>query len=101
MSKSHVMHYVDIPFSAAMEYAERAVSRRDGLFLTPAPALGERVRFKSASTRDTSDDTRQHDALLIAWTPQNQRLFPEFRGVLTVRRLPSGCCFVVVSQMRL
>jgi len=85
MTSVHVHRYLHCPFSAAVELAEKAVARRDGFYLTPSPPLGERVRFAAASTTDTTDQARKHDALLIAWRPQTPHLFPDFRGAVTVR----------------
>ena len=85
MTNIHITQYVGCPFSAALEHAQEALSRRDGLYLTPSPPLGERVLFTSSSTDDTTNSARRHDALLIAWRPQTPGLFPKFRGVLTVR----------------
>jgi|SRR5579884_620983 len=88
MTKVRVKRFINCPFSAAVELAEKVVNRRDGLYLTPAPPLGERVRFAAAAAPDSSDRARKHDALLIAWQPRTAGMFPEFHGVLTVR--PKG-----------
>ena len=90
MARIRTDRYVDCPFSAAVELAEKAVGRRKGMYITPAPPLGERVRFTAASTDDVTDEARKHDALLIAWRPQTEKIFPEFRGVLTVRPQDRG-----------
>lgn len=82
--------FVACPFSAAVELAERAVNGLRGLYLSPFPPLGERVAFAAASTPDRSDESRKHDALLIAWRPQSGRAFPDFHGVLTVRPKNAG-----------
>jgi len=85
MTQVRIAREVKCPFSAALEFAERIAKRKDGLYLTPSPPLGERVRMAAQTTSDATDDARKHDALLIAWRPQNPDMFPEFRGVLTVR----------------
>ena len=90
MTQIRVHKYVGCPFSAAIELAEEAVKQRSGLYLTPTPPLGERVRFAAASTDDTSDGARKHEALLVAWRPQTRGMFPDFRGVLTVRPKREG-----------
>jgi hypothetical protein len=84
MAQVSVTTYAECPFSATVELAEKVVGQRKGMYVSPSPPFGERVHFAAASTDDSSDDARKHDALLIAWRPQS-RLFPEFRGVLTVR----------------
>lgn len=85
MTQIRVKRYVRCPLSATLEFAEQAVSRRSGLYVTPAPPLGERVRVAAATTEDTTDSARKHDALLLAWRPQTPGMFPDFQGVLTVR----------------
>jgi len=85
MTHVRVTRYVQCPFSAALELAEKAVRGRSGFYLTPSPPLGERVSVTAKSTDDRTDDARRHDALLIAWRPQTRRMFPDFHGVLTVR----------------
>jgi hypothetical protein len=90
MTKVREKRFVACPFSAAVEFAERAANRHRDLYLTPGPPLGERVSFAVAATEDSSDETRKHDALLIAWRPQTRGLFPDFRGVLTVRPQRAG-----------
>jgi hypothetical protein len=82
--------FVACPFSAAVELAERAANRRSGLYVTPSPPFGEHVRFAVATTPDSTDSARKHDALLIAWRPQTARIFPDFRGALTVRPHGAG-----------
>lgn len=85
MTQVHITRYADCPFSAAMELAEKVVGARKDLYVTPTVPLAERVHFAAASTNDRSDECRKHDALLVAWSPENRRMFPDFRGVLTVR----------------
>ena len=92
MTRIHTSRYVDSPFSATLDLAEQAVQRRCGLYLSPAPALGERVRFTALGTDDASDEVRKHTALLLAWRPQNEDLFPNFTGVLTFRPKKRGTC---------
>lgn len=90
MTQIREKRFVACPFSAALELAEMAVKLRADLYLTPAPPLGERARFAVASILGSSDETRKHDALLIAWRPQTAGIFPDFHGVLTVRPDHSG-----------
>jgi hypothetical protein len=85
MTKINVTRYADCPFSAALELAEKSVGARKDLYVTPAPPLGEHVHFAAGSTEDRSDESRKHDALLVAWRPETRKMFPDFRGVLTVR----------------
>lgn len=90
MTQFCVNRYVECPFSAAMEFAELALARRPDLYVTPSPPFGERVRIAATSVEDTTDLARNHDALLLAWRPQAQGMFPDFRGVLTIRPKRSG-----------
>jgi hypothetical protein len=85
MTQIRVTKHANCPFSAAVELAEKAVHARKGMFVTPSAPFGERVRFTAATTGDRSDETRKHEALLIAWQPQASVFFPDFRGVVTVR----------------
>jgi hypothetical protein len=85
MTKVRAARYVECPFSAALEFAEKAARRRDGLYVTPSPPLGERVQVAVTTTDDSTDEARKHDALLIAWRAQTKGVFPDFHGVLTVR----------------
>ena len=85
MTRVSVRRYVDCPFSAAIELAEKAAVERNDLYVTPFPPLGERVELTAQTANDDSDIARKHDALLIVWRPQRPQLFPEFRGALTVR----------------
>lgn len=90
MTHLSVKRFVACPFSAAVELAERAANRVSSLYLSPFPPLGERATFAVASIPDSTDETRKHDALLIAWRPQTRRMFPNFHGVITVRPESSG-----------
>jgi len=85
MTHIRAARYVECPFSAALEFAEKAVRGRPGFYLTPSPPLGEKVMVSAKSADDSSDDARKHDALLIAWRPQTRGMFPDFHGALTVR----------------
>ncbi|HEY9179141.1 MAG TPA: hypothetical protein VIO32_00375 [Candidatus Baltobacteraceae bacterium] len=90
MTQLHEKRFVACPFSATIELAEKAANRHSDLYVSPYPPLGERVHFAIESTDDSTDEARKHDALLIAWRPENPRIFPDFRGVLTVRPKGSG-----------
>jgi hypothetical protein len=85
MSRIRVTRYCECPFSAALELAEKVISARSELYLTPLPPLGEQAAFTSKATDDSTDESRKHSAMLIAWRPRTRSMFPEFRGVLTVR----------------
>ncbi len=97
MTRVRVRHYVDCPFSAALELSEKAVNKRSEFYLTPAPPLGERAAFSAKSTTDSTDSARKHDALLIAWRPRN-KAFPEFRGVITARPYHRGALLRLSGQ---
>lgn len=97
MTHVRVSRYVRCPFSAALEFSEKAVNRQSEFYLTPAPPLGERAAFSAKSTTDSTDCARKHDALLIAWRPRNSA-FPEFRGVLTARPYHRGAMLRLTGQ---
>jgi hypothetical protein len=84
MSLVRVSQYAACPFSAAVELAEKILVHRQGMHVSPSAPFGERVHFRAATTDDYTDEARKHEALLIAWRPRSP-LFPEFRGVVTVR----------------
>ena len=87
-TRVHATRYVDCPFSAVIEYVDEALRRRIDLAVSPAPLLSARVRMRLRVVDDLTDPVRRHDALLVAWRPAMPRLFPAFRGALTVR--PKG-----------
>ena len=98
MTKISLTRFADCPFSAAVELAEKAAQRRAELYVSPSPPLGERVHFVVSSTPDATDGARKHDALLIAWRPENRAMFPDFRAVLTVRPRHDGVMLRLVGQ---
>ena len=98
MTHVRVTRYVECPFSATLELAEKAIRGRSGFYLTPTPPLGERVSVTAKSTDDCTDDVRRHDALLIAWRPQTRGMFPDFHGVLTVRPMHNGALLHLNGQ---
>lgn len=78
---------MDCPFSAVIEFTEAALRGRPHIVLSPAAPIAQRAAIATRISDDRSDEARKHDALLIAWRPELP-LFPNFRGVLTVR--PQG-----------
>lgn len=75
---------MDCPFSALIEFTEAALRDRPHIVLSPAPPIAKHADVETQLSDDASDEARKHDALLIAWRP-GLPLFPNFRGVLTVR----------------
>ncbi len=98
MTQIRVGRYVDCPFSATLELAEIAIKRRSQFSVSPSPALGEIVALATRCTTDSTDSARKHDALLIAWRPLKTGLFPDFRGVLTVRPTYHGASLRLTGQ---
>ncbi|HVA38405.1 MAG TPA: hypothetical protein VNJ51_12425 [Candidatus Dormibacteraeota bacterium] len=90
MRTLHVTRYVGCPFSATIELAELALRDRRDLIVSAAPALRERASVSFRRVKDRDDQTRRHDALLLAWRPHHMTLFPDFHGVLTVRPKHQG-----------
>jgi hypothetical protein len=81
MTQITVRRFAACPFSAAIELAENTLDRLSSLYLSPFPPIAEPVVFKTVSTPDLTDETRKHDALLLAWRPQTRGMFPDFHGV--------------------
>lgn len=98
MTQIRATRHVDCPFSATLEFVAHAAERRSGFYVTPSRAVGERVRFGAANAPDVTDTARKHDALLIAWRPQNRAMFPDFRGVLTVRPKRRGALLRLLGR---
>ena len=88
MSEIRVTHHCACPFSAVIEFAEKALSESRWMRVSPVPVVAENVQAVAAVVDDRSDDVRRHDALLLAWKPNHRGMFPDFQGVLTAR--PSG-----------
>lgn len=89
MTKVRATRFVDCPFSAVIEFAEESLRRRPDIRLAAAPALGEHANVTARLTDDTTDFSRKHEALLLAWQPRHA-IFPRFEGALTVRPKRGG-----------
>ncbi len=90
MSEVRVRRYCACPFSAVIEFAEKALRKSPQMRISPGYAVSENVKATAAVVDDRSDGVRRHDALLLAWRPDHRLLFPEFRGVLTARPRQRG-----------
>ena len=88
MSEVQVTHQCACPFSAVIEFAEKALNESRSMRVSPVPVVAETVHAMAAVVDDSSDDVRRHDALLLVWKPDHRGMFPDFQGVLTAR--PSG-----------
>ena len=88
MSEVRVTRHCACPFSAVIEFAEKALQGSPWMRVSPVPAVSENVKALAMIVEDSSDDVRRHDALLLAWKPDHRGMFPDFRGALTAR--PSG-----------
>ncbi len=88
MSEVRAARQCACPFSAVIEFAEKALHESPWMRVSPVSAVSENVKALAAIVDDRSDDVRRHDALLFAWKPDHRGMFPDFRGVLTAR--PSG-----------
>ena len=89
MSEVHVTSYCECPFSAVMEFAQLSLKERGRMQVSPISTVTENVSHATKLVDDGTDATRRHDALLVAWKPDNTAL-PDFRGVLTVRPKDRG-----------
>jgi hypothetical protein len=83
-----VSRHCACPFSAVIDFAEKALHESHFMRVSPVPVISENVQTLAAVVDDRSDDVRRHDALLLAWKPNHRGMFPDFQGVLTAR--PSG-----------
>lgn len=80
--------YTHCPFSATIELIERL--HRSGAVHTVGPFSGlhTKVRCEFAETRDYTDQTRIHEALVVRWKANSGTPMPVIRGMITVR--PKG-----------
>ena len=90
MTVVRVQRWVDCPFSAVIEFAGVILHDRGDVTVSPVPLVGEHVSVQSSEARDYTDTVRHHEALLLAWQPPHRNLFPNFRGVFTVRPKRGG-----------
>jgi len=93
MSDVRISRYCECPFSAVMDFAEKTLAQRQGMLVSPGPALAENVFHTTRLVDDRTDQSRGHDALLLAWKPEHSGIFPDFRGVLTVRPMRGAPSF--------
>jgi hypothetical protein len=92
MTTVRASHFCRCPFSAAVEFAEQALRRQPNIRVSAVPPIGDTVSLKTRVVDDVTDDARKHDALLLAWQPAHEALFPHFHGALTARPDGPGTC---------
>ena len=90
MSEIRVTGYCECPFSTVMEFAQLSLRERRRMTVSPVSHVAENVSHATKLIDDSTDGARLHDALLIAWKPEHNGAFPDFRGVLTVRPKDRG-----------
>jgi hypothetical protein len=90
MSEVRVTSYCECPFSTAMEFAQVSLKERGQMQVSPVSTVAENVSHATKLVDDGTDSARIHDALLLAWKPEHNAAFPDFRGVLTVRPKDRG-----------
>lgn len=80
--------YTHCPFSATIELIQRL--HRSGAVHTVGPfsTLHTRVHCEIAETRDYTDQTRIHEALVLRWKAHAPLPLPVIRAMITVR--PEG-----------
>jgi len=98
--KLTIRRFVACPFSATIDFAEEALAESPEIEVSPVEGLGERVDVASVVVEDKSDTVRKHDALQIAWRPQHRGLYPDLRGVLTVRPEHRGSDLILAAEYR-
>jgi hypothetical protein len=90
MTEIRVTSYCECPFSDAIEFAQRALKNEPRMQVSPVSLVSENVSQATKLVDDATDTSRIHDALLLAWKPDHQATFPDFRGLLTVRPRDRG-----------
>lgn len=90
--------YTHCPFSATIELIERL--HRSGAVHTVGPFsyLHTRVRCEIAETRDYTDQSRIHEALVLRWKARAGAPMPVIRGMITVR--PEGSATEIRMQAK-
>ncbi|MEO9170021.1 MAG: hypothetical protein ABI282_08380 [Candidatus Baltobacteraceae bacterium] len=82
-----VTRNVHCPFSSAIPLVE-AFHRDARHRVGPHPIFESDVECEVATTRDYTDSTRLHDALVLQWRAHRWFPLPRLRGFITVR--PNG-----------
>jgi hypothetical protein len=73
-----------------MEFAQLSLKEHGRMQVSPVSTVAENVSHTTKLVDDSTDGTRLHDALLLAWKPDHNMALPDFRGVLTVRPKDRG-----------
>ncbi len=83
------------PFTQAIPLVQRfyAASR---VRVGPFSYVTLEVESQVVSTRDLTDPTRDHDALVVEWHVHGPLPLPRFRGLITAR--PNGICTTIHIQ---
>ena len=90
MSAIRVTSYCECPFSDAIDFAQLSLKEQPELHVSPISSASEAVMHTTRVVDDATDGSRSHDALLVVWKPTHRTVFPDFRGVLTVRPRDRG-----------
>ena len=90
MTEIRVTSYCECPFSDAIDFAQLSLKEQPRMQVSPIMTAGEGVSHATKLVDDATDTVRRHDALLVVWKPDHRTLFPDFRGILTVRPRDRG-----------
>lgn len=90
MTEIRVTSYCECPFSDAIDFAQLALRERREIQVSPVSGVAENATHKVKTIDDKTDGVRRHEALLLAWKPEHRAVFPDFRGILTVRPRDRG-----------
>lgn len=90
MTEIRVTGYCECPFSDAIGFAQLSFTEQPHMQVSPIFTASEGVSQTTQVVDDATDAVRRHDALLLAWKPNHQTFFPNFRGILTVRPRDRG-----------
>ena len=95
MPTLHATRDVYCPFTQAIPLVQRlyAASR---IRVGPFSYVSLEVESQVVSTRDLTDPTRDHDALVVEWHVHGPLPLPRFQGLITAR--PNGICTTLQIQ---
>lgn len=83
------------PFTQAIPLVQRFYAA-NRVRIGPFSYVTMEVESRLVSTRDLTDPTRDHDALVVEWHVHGPFPLPRFRGLITAR--PHGICTTIHIQ---
>ncbi len=95
MPTLHATRDVYCPFTQAIPLVQRFYAA-NRVRVGPFSYVSLEVESQVISTRDLTDPTRDHDALVVEWHVHGALPLPRFRGLVTAR--PNGICTTLHFQ---